>query len=105
MSTNVVAASVKRILDEAMAKAEAEVAREMRGQLNQFKLRHFPKRRLRFMDAMGQVIIWLDDEPVDDLVHRLGNRCPETIRELDQLRLWYVDVTSNPNFCIADIEV
>jgi hypothetical protein len=96
---------IERRMEQARTHCELIIHEAMTIELIRIKQQHFPKRKLHFMDAMGATIIWLDEEGTFDLAHRLGDRCPDGVRELEVLRNWYIDVTADANICIEDIKL
>lgn len=82
-------------------RAERMIEKRVRAEMIAWHKR-FPKRRLRLIDAMGSVCIWIDDRQEVEISCR-DKRLAAVLAPLRSLVEWYCDVADAHRCCIADV--
>lgn len=96
---------IEAVLDAARdrhaARAERMIEARVKADLATWH-RRFPKRRLRFIDAMGSVCVWIDDRQEVEITCR-DKRLAALTAPLRSLVDWYCAISDDNHCCIADV--
>lgn len=90
-------------LDRHRDRAIRLVSARVRAEIAEWQAR-FPRRTVRFLDAMGSVCIWIDDRQEMEIGIR-DKRLERIVAPLRSLVEWYCDTADKHGIGIADVEV
>lgn len=91
-------------LERHQLKAGEQIERHVRLVLEAWQ-RRFPKRSVRFIDAMGSVCVWIDDRQAELEISIRDPRLARVVRPLVELQSWYCQVSDLHHVAIEDVVI